>query len=219
QSNFLLVLKMSIFVPNKVYVRGILLHYFIQKKSAAEAHRILVQTYGDNALSDTTCRDWFRRFKNNDFQLEDKERSGAPKKFQGKELEQLLDEDPSQTLSEIGKILQVDESTVSNRLKGLGMIQKQGHWVPYELCRSPRRNNEEWRESKSLSSSPIRISRSVKDSCRSMKSLAAARSWLHITRLSPPDFPCEKKTEKLSLEGILDDLLAGISLHFAKPAS
>ncbi|KAG5324942.1 MOS1T transposase, partial [Pseudoatta argentina] len=30
---------MSIFVPNKVYLRGILLHYFIQKKSAAEAHR------------------------------------------------------------------------------------------------------------------------------------------------------------------------------------
>ncbi|KAG5320824.1 MOS1T transposase, partial [Pseudoatta argentina] len=76
---------------NKVYLRGILLHYFIQKKSAAEAHRSLVQTYGDNALSDTTCRDWFRRFKNNDFELEDKERSGAPKKFQDKELEQLLD--------------------------------------------------------------------------------------------------------------------------------
>ncbi|KAG5326433.1 MOS1T transposase, partial [Pseudoatta argentina] len=69
---------MSIFVPNKVYLRGILLHYFIQKKSAAETHRILVHTYGDNALSDTTCRDRFRRFKNNDFELEDKERSGAP---------------------------------------------------------------------------------------------------------------------------------------------
>ncbi|KAG5310823.1 MOS1T transposase, partial [Pseudoatta argentina] len=80
-----------------------------------------------------TCRDWFRRFKNNDFQLEDKERSGAPKKFQDKELEQLLDEDPSQTLPELGKILQVDESTVSKRLKGLGMIQKQEHWVPYKL--------------------------------------------------------------------------------------
>ncbi|KAG5319461.1 MOS1T transposase, partial [Pseudoatta argentina] len=85
------------------------------------------------ALSDTTCRDWFQRFKNNDFELEDKERSGAPKKFEDKELEQLLDEDPSQTLSELGKILQADESTVSKRLKGLGMIQKQGHWVPYEL--------------------------------------------------------------------------------------
>ncbi|KAG5324817.1 MOS1T transposase, partial [Pseudoatta argentina] len=37
------------------------------------------------------------------------------------------------TAIEAAKILQVDESTVSKRLKGLGMIQKQGHWVPYEL--------------------------------------------------------------------------------------
>ena len=58
---------MSTYVPNKGNLRGILLHYLIQNKSAAEAHRILVETYGDNALSDTTCRDWFRRFKNNDF--------------------------------------------------------------------------------------------------------------------------------------------------------
>ncbi|KAG5313940.1 MOS1T transposase, partial [Pseudoatta argentina] len=98
-------LNMSKFVPDKVFLRGVLLHYFNMNKSAAEAHRILVQTYGDNALSDTTCRDWFRRFKNNDFELEDKERSGAPKKFQDKELEQLLDEDPSQTLSELNSSL------------------------------------------------------------------------------------------------------------------
>lgn len=124
---------MSTFVPNKVYLRGILLHYFIQKKSAAEAHRILVETYGDNALSNTTCRDWFRRFKNNDFEIEDKDRSGAPKKFEDEKLEELLDQDRCQTLAELGKTLQVDESTVSKRLKVLGMIQKQGHWVPYEL--------------------------------------------------------------------------------------
>ena len=86
-----------------MYLRGILLHYFIQNKSAAEAHRILVETYSDNAMSDTTCRDWFRRFKNNDFKLEDKERSGAPKKFEDKELEEILDEDRSQTLAELGK--------------------------------------------------------------------------------------------------------------------
>ncbi|EFN77431.1 hypothetical protein EAI_13541, partial [Harpegnathos saltator] len=49
-----------------------------QKKSAAETHRILVETYGDYALLETTCRDWFRRFKNNDFDVEDKERSDAP---------------------------------------------------------------------------------------------------------------------------------------------
>ena len=52
---------MSDFVPKKVYLQGILLHYFIQKKSAAEAHRILVEK--------TTHRDWFRHFKNNDFDV------------------------------------------------------------------------------------------------------------------------------------------------------
>ena len=77
---------MSTFVPNKVYLRIILLHYFIQNKSAADARRILVETYGDNALSDRTCRDWFRRFKNNDFKLEDKERSGALKNLKTKNL-------------------------------------------------------------------------------------------------------------------------------------
>ena len=47
---------MSTFVPNKVYSRGILLHYFILNKSAAEAHRIAVvgETYGNNALLGTT---------------------------------------------------------------------------------------------------------------------------------------------------------------------
>ena len=84
-------------MPNKVYLRGILLHYFIQNKCAAEAHRILVETYSDNGLSDTTCGGWFRRFKNDDFKLEDKERSGAPKKFEDKELEETLDEDASKT--------------------------------------------------------------------------------------------------------------------------
>ena len=124
---------MSTFVPNKVHLRGILLHYLIQNKSAAEAYRILVEIYGDNPLSDTTCIDWFRRFKNNDFKLEDKERSGAQKKFEDKELEEILNEDRSQTLAELEKTLQVDQSTVSKRLKVLGMIQMQRHWVPYEL--------------------------------------------------------------------------------------
>ena len=102
---------MSTFLQNKVYLRGILLHYFIQNKlySAAETHRIRIGAYCDNALSDTTCKDWFRRFKNNDFKLEDKERSDLPKKFEDKELEEILDEDLSQTLEELRKTLQVDE--------------------------------------------------------------------------------------------------------------
>ncbi|GFT82926.1 uncharacterized protein TNCV_4434721 [Trichonephila clavipes] len=41
------------------------------KKSAAEAHRMLSNTYGDAAISERTCREWFQRFKNGDFDVED----------------------------------------------------------------------------------------------------------------------------------------------------
>lgn len=55
---------MSIFVQNKV-LQGILL----KKKSASEAHGIIFHSYDDNAILNTTCKYWFRCFKNNDFHL------------------------------------------------------------------------------------------------------------------------------------------------------
>jgi len=75
-------------------------------------------------MSETTCRNWFRCSKNNDFDVEDKERSGAPKKFEDKELEALLHEHSCQTLVELAESLGVDHTTISKRLKILGMIQK-----------------------------------------------------------------------------------------------
>jgi len=67
-------------------------YYFIKKNLKTEAHRI-VEIYGDHALSETICRDWFRRFKNNNSNVEDKERFGALKKFEDEELEAILHED------------------------------------------------------------------------------------------------------------------------------
>ncbi|KAG5313563.1 MOS1T transposase, partial [Pseudoatta argentina] len=64
------------------------------------------------------CRDWFRRFKNNDFQLEDKERSGAPKKFQDKELEQLLDEKRHGITQEAGTQEHENEGPRNNESPG-----------------------------------------------------------------------------------------------------
>ena len=120
-------------MPNKVFLRGILLHYFNMKKKAAESHRILVEVYGDHALAERTCQKWFARFKSGNFDLEDEERPGEPKKFENEELEALLDEDPSQTQEELANTLGVAQQTISDRLKAMGMIRKVGHWVPYEL--------------------------------------------------------------------------------------
>lgn len=124
---------MSTFVPNNVFLRGVLLHYFNMKKTAAESHRILVETYGDDALAERTCQKWFAQFKSGNFVLEDEERPGAPPKFEDEELEAKLDEDPSQTQKELAKTLGVTQQAISHRLKEMGMIRKIGNWVPYDL--------------------------------------------------------------------------------------
>ncbi|GFT80943.1 mariner Mos1 transposase [Trichonephila clavipes] len=103
------------------------------KKSAAEAHRMLSNTYGEAAISERTCREWFQRFKNGDFEVEDQHGGGREKAFEDAELEALLDQDSCQTQQELSGSLGVTQQAISKRLKVMGMIQKQGNWVPHEL--------------------------------------------------------------------------------------
>ena len=88
---------MSSFEPNKRHLRALLIYFFNLKKSAAEAHRLLVEAHGEGALSERSCREWFQKLKNGEFDVEDKERSGRPKVYGDAELESLLDEDSCQT--------------------------------------------------------------------------------------------------------------------------
>jgi len=88
------VFEMSNFVLIKQHLREqVLIFCFNWKKSAAEAHRMFVEVYGDTAPTDKSHREWFRCFKDGDFSVEDKPRSGQPKKFEDKELEALLEKD------------------------------------------------------------------------------------------------------------------------------
>ena len=124
---------MSNFVPEKVFLRGVLLHYYNMKKIAAESHRILVEDDGEHALAERTWQKWFARFKSGDFGLEDEECPEQSKKFQDEELEALLDEDCCHTQEELAESLGVSQAAISKRLKAAGYIQKQGNWVPHEL--------------------------------------------------------------------------------------
>ena len=73
---------MSDFVLNNHHLREVLIHFFYSKKTAAEADGKIQKVNGDVALSKTTCRDWFRRFKDGDFDVDDHPREGRPKTFE-----------------------------------------------------------------------------------------------------------------------------------------
>ena len=51
------------FEPNKRHLRELLIYFLNLKKSAAEAHRLLVETYGEGALNERSCREWFQKSK------------------------------------------------------------------------------------------------------------------------------------------------------------
>ena len=63
--------------------------------------------------------------------FEDRHSGGREKVFEDAELEALLDQDSYQNQKELVRSL--TQQAISKRLKVMGMIQKQGNWVPYEL--------------------------------------------------------------------------------------
>jgi len=64
---------MLVFEPKKHHLREVLLYFFNGKKSAIESHPLLVEAHGEPDISETTCRDWFRCFNNDDFHVEGQE--------------------------------------------------------------------------------------------------------------------------------------------------
>ena len=124
---------MSYFGPNNRHLREVLIFFFHSKKTAGEAHRKLQKVYRDAALSETTCRDWFRRLKDGDFDVDDRPREGRPKTFEDAEFEALLGEDSCQTQEELASALGATHQAISKRSHALETIQKQGTLVPYDL--------------------------------------------------------------------------------------
>ena len=98
---------MSSFEPNKHHLRELLIYFFNLKKFAAEA-----------ALSERSCREWFQKFKNGEFDVEDKEYSGRPKVYEDAELKVLLDEDSCQTQEALALTLGVTQPAISLKIVG-----------------------------------------------------------------------------------------------------
>ena len=110
---------MSVYEPNSRHLREVLIFCFNMKKSAA--HRMFSNTYGEAAISERTCREWFQRFKNGDFDVEDRHSGGREKVFEDAELEALLEQDSCQNQEELARSLGVTQQAISKRLKAMGI--------------------------------------------------------------------------------------------------
>ncbi|CAK1579353.1 unnamed protein product [Parnassius mnemosyne] len=98
---------MSVYESNPRHLREVLIYFFNNKTSAAEAHRMLSDAYGEAAMSEKTYRERFQCFKSGGFCVKNRHGSGRPKVFENEELTHLLDDDSFQSQEELAEPLEV----------------------------------------------------------------------------------------------------------------
>lgn len=63
-------------VPNYRHLQVVFIIFIHSKEKMVEVHRELQNVYEHGALSGSTYRDWFRRFKHSDINVDDGSRNG-----------------------------------------------------------------------------------------------------------------------------------------------
>ncbi|KFD60091.1 hypothetical protein M514_05576 [Trichuris suis] len=124
--------------PGKEHFRHVLFFLFKRGKTAAEAKKILCDTYGDGIVSIATCRRWHRRFQSGNFDVSDRHRPGRPSRVEHGDLRAPLDDNSAVTTQELAEAPDVHRTTVCLHLHGMGKIQKYGKWVPHSLSESAK---------------------------------------------------------------------------------
>lgn len=85
----------------KEHIRFSIHFAFHLKKNAAEAAEMICAAYGENAVSHSTCKRWYQKFRQGDFSLKDEPRTGRPQHFETDELQALLDINSAQTENQL----------------------------------------------------------------------------------------------------------------------
>ena len=116
-----------------VHFRHILLYYFRKGKNASQAHKKLCAVYGNEALKERQCRNWFVRFRSGDFSLKNAQRSGRPIEVDETHIKATIDSDRHSTTRDIAEKLNVSHTCIEKKLKMLGYVKKLDLWLPHQL--------------------------------------------------------------------------------------
>ncbi|EFN78090.1 Histone-lysine N-methyltransferase SETMAR, partial [Harpegnathos saltator] len=87
-----------------VHFRHILLYYFRKGKNASQAHK---KVYGNEALKERQCQNWFARFRSGDFSLKNAQRSGRLVEVDETHIKAIIDSDRHSTTRDIAEKLNV----------------------------------------------------------------------------------------------------------------
>lgn len=119
-------------------LRLLLLYEYRLNHNAAEAVRNICAAVGSNAISHTTAKFWFIRFRQGNYNLEDETRSGRPPTLDPDELRSVIEEDPRVPTRILAERFQCSHGTIENYLHSIGKQWKYSRWLPHDLTDEQR---------------------------------------------------------------------------------
>ncbi|EFN64258.1 Histone-lysine N-methyltransferase SETMAR, partial [Camponotus floridanus] len=99
----------------KTHFRHILLYYFRKGKNASQAHKKLCAVYGNEALKERQCQNWFAKFRSGNFSLKNAQRSG--RLVDETHIKAIIDSDRHSTTREIAEKLNVSHTCIQKNLQ------------------------------------------------------------------------------------------------------
>ena len=119
-------------IPNCAYFA----FYFCKEKNAAQAAKKLRDVYGEKALKDRQCRNWFHKFRSGDFPLKDEQRSARPIEVNDDQIKAIIETDCHVTVQVVEGMLKIPKSTINRHIQRLELVKKLDIWIPHELKES-----------------------------------------------------------------------------------
>ena len=117
----------------RIEILAILRHYFKLGLKATEAARRIREVEGNEAISDRTAQNWFKRFKGGDISLEIKPKSGRPSVVNYDALKRKVEENPNTSTRKLSEELGSSKDTICRALHKLKKTHTSSPNVPNEL--------------------------------------------------------------------------------------
>jgi len=109
-----------------------MLFYFRKGKNVTQTRKKYAM-YGEDAVNERVCQNWFAKFRAGDMTCEDRKRSGRLLMVDGDQIKNLIESNPHYTTWEIAEIIDISQKIVVNHLYTLGYVSRYDIWVPHNL--------------------------------------------------------------------------------------
>ena len=83
---------------NTQHFRHIMLYYFKKGKNTTEMQKQIWAVYGEGAVADRMCQEWFARFRAGGFLLDDAPQSGRTVEVDNSQIKTLIDKNQHYTM-------------------------------------------------------------------------------------------------------------------------